>query len=115
MVCYPGIMQGQAEIKDVGSPNSQAFRGCISNIEFASGMTQIPYEAIINSNTRHITIPSSVTGISSNAFKYCSALIDITFEGTMEQWNSVIKAANWNYDTGTVKVICTDGSLEIDG
>ena len=98
-----------------GQPNAGAFSGCSSNMAFASGTTQVPYHALIISDTRHITIPSSVTRIGTGAFEYCYSLFDITFGGTMEQWENVVKDSDWNKGTGTVTVICPDGNLEVDG
>ena len=91
----------------------RAFNGCKSSIAFASGMTAIPSYALEDSSTKHITIPSSVTSISESAFVGCGALVDITFEGTKEQWDNITKNSNWNTGTGTITVICTDGNLTV--
>jgi len=58
-----------------------------------------------------VTIPDSVTSISSSAFQNCTGLTDIYFSGTKEQWNSIGKAWDWNYYTGYYVIHCTDGDI----
>ena len=60
-----------------------------------------------------IVIPNSVTSIGKSAFYYCSSLNSITFEGTIEQWNAVIKGLKWNVTVPATVVHCTDGDVEI--
>ena len=50
-----------------------------------------------NNNITSITIPSTVTNISSNAFIYCTSLSNIYFMGTSAQWDAITKGANWSY------------------
>ena len=56
-----------------------------------------------------ITIPDTVTSIGGFAFYRCSALSEISFNGTMEQWNAVSKDPYWDSDTGDYTVYCTNG------
>ena len=58
-----------------------------------------------------IVIPDSVTIIGGSAFEYCFSLRNITFNGTMEEWNNIMKEDDWNYDVPTIKVVCTDGEI----
>ena len=62
-----------------------------------------------------ITIPASVTGIGFDAFRWCTSLASINFEGTIEQWNAIIKASDWNSVTGDYIIYCTDGTIAKDG
>ncbi|MBO6047397.1 MAG: leucine-rich repeat protein, partial [Erysipelotrichaceae bacterium] len=58
-------------------------------------------------NLASITIPSSVTDISFNAFENCGALKDVYYSGTKEQWefidiegNDYLKKATIHYNQG---------------
>jgi len=56
-----------------------------------------------------VYIPSSVTLISYNAFAYLNT-VDIYFDGTKETWNTVA-AADWDRNTESYVVHCTDGDI----
>lgn len=59
-----------------------------------------------------ITIPSSVTEIGEAVFHMCGGLRDITFEGTKQQWEAIEKGENWDVNTRSYTVHCTDGDIE---
>lgn len=61
-----------------------------------------------------MTIPDSVTSISSEAFWSCSGLTSIIFQGTMQQWKDINKHS-WDTYTGNYTVTCTDGVLNKNG
>ena len=57
-----------------------------------------------------LKLGTSLTNISGDC---PTALTNITYDGTMSDWNNVTKAANFN-STGTVKTItCTDGTITL--
>lgn len=56
-------------------------------------------------------IPKSVTRIGSRAFSGCLNLTNITYQGTTNQWNTLPKGAEWNTNTGSYTVYCTNTSL----
>ncbi len=58
-----------------------------------------------------ITIPGSVQSIGDLAFHQCTYLTDITFTGTMEEWNAITKGSDWNYNTPSYTIHCTDGDM----
>lgn len=58
-----------------------------------------------------IEIPVNVTRIDRMAFAYCSNLTSITFAGTREQWDDIIKGEDWCMETGNFTVHCTDGDI----
>ena len=58
-----------------------------------------------------ITIGANVTGIPARAFEGCSGLTDIYYQGTKAQWNAIDKGANWNLNTGSYTIHCTDGDI----
>lgn len=50
-----------------------------------------------------------------SAFSRCTDLTDITFQGTMQQWNDINKSYEWNANISDYTVTCTDGVLDKDG
>lgn len=61
---------------------------------------------------KKITLPATITKIEYAAFYRCSALTEIVFEGTAEQWNAIQKADGWDLESGNYTVRCTDGNIE---
>lgn len=59
-------------------------------------------------------IPSTVTSIGEDAFYKCTFLIEIAFGGTVAQWNTVEKGADWCKGIGAKSVQCSDGEVEIE-
>ena len=60
-----------------------------------------------------ITIPNSVVEIGGWAFAMCDNLLVINFEGTVEQWNAIIKEDTWTEESSITTVQCTDGQVAI--
>jgi hypothetical protein len=58
-----------------------------------------------------ITIPSSVVSIGDCAFLY-SAITNINYLGTVEQWESITKGYTLCYHT--ITVTCTDDTVQIN-
>lgn len=86
------------------------------SIEIQPGVTSIGESAFeYCSNLSSIIIPDSVTNIDDNAFRECWSLLNITFNGTMAQWNNIRKASNWFAGNSTAYIQCTDGQVRIEG
>jgi hypothetical protein len=70
-----------------------------------------------------VRLPASITYIDICTFQNCTALADIYFDGTIEDWNSIDKMEYdeemdpfemellWNYNTGDYVIHCTNGDL----
>lgn len=63
------------------------------------------------SNITKVILPATITNIGESAFAGCTALVDITFQGTTAQWNAITKESGWNTDTGTYTVHCINGTI----
>ena len=91
-----------------------AFDGCsgLTSVTIGNSVTSIGEGAFHEcSSLTSITIPDSVTSIGDSAFSWCSGLKEIHYNGTMAQWYAVKKGYNWNSNTGSYTVYCTDGNL----
>lgn len=64
-----------------------------------------------------VNIPVSVTTLSLTCFAYCSNLQTVNYNGTIEQWNAIIKESNldasWNIGAAFRVIHCTDGDVEL--
>jgi len=104
---------------NVTSIGVDAFQGCSSLTDVTmipGGVTSINERAFcFCSRLTSITLPDSVTSIGEYALNYCNALTSITFEGTVEQWNAIVKGSNWNYYTGEYTIYCSDGEIAKNG
>ncbi len=63
------------------------------------------------SSLSEITIPNSITSIGNAAFAGCTSMRKITFNGTVSEWNAIAKSENWDEDTHSFTVHCTDGEI----
>lgn len=59
-----------------------------------------------------INIPRSVVSINPRVFEGCVSLLEITYEGTMEEWSQIAFSAEW-HDAVLQKIICTDGVINV--
>ena len=79
-------------------------------------------KGILNDYKGDIIIPETVvfntatyrvTSIGYAAFCGCKSLTDITFQGTIAQWNKIKLRENWKDKVPATVVHCTDGDVEI--
>ena len=62
---------------------------------------------------KRVIIPVSVISIGDCAFYSCDILNDITYKGTVEQWNKITKGDHWFYSFSPDCVIhCEDGDID---
>ncbi len=98
----------------VTSIGEGAFECCfgLTSITIPDGVTSIGEGAFHGcTGLTSVTIPDSVTSIGSYAFYGCTELTEIHYSGTMEQWNSISKGSDWNYNTGTYTIYCNNGNI----
>lgn len=60
-----------------------------------------------------VTIPDTITHIYAYAFAGCKILEDVTFLGTIEQWNSISKLTDWASNVPATVVHCSDGDTPL--
>ena len=65
-----------------------------------------------NSNLKEIKIGINVKKIYYYVFDGCQCIEEVTYEGTKEQFNSII-VNGWNTNTNITQVICSDGILDV--
>jgi hypothetical protein len=93
-----------------------AFLGCTSlnSITIPDSITSIGNDVFNKcSSLTAVVIPDSVTSIGRGAFYNCTGLTSITFNGTVSQWNDIIKGMFWNDGVPATEVICSDGIVSL--
>ena len=91
-----------------------AFYSCtgLTSVTIGNGVTSIGDWAFSDCRKlTNITIPDGVTSIGAYAFDGCSGLTRIDFNGTKAQWEAIRKGSNWNRNTGSFTIYCTDGTI----
>lgn len=91
-----------------------AFYGCeaLSSVTIFDGVWIIDQYAFYRCTALlSIKVPSSVKNIDSCALRGCTNLSEIIYDGTMEEWNKVVKIESWDSYTGQYTVCCTDGNI----
>jgi hypothetical protein len=90
--------------------------GNLASVTMSDKVTSIGNSSFYNcGKLESITIPKSVTSIGNYTFQECKRLTSINYTGTIEEWQNLPKGSNWNYDTGSYTVYCTDGTVSKAG
>ena len=98
-------------------PNG-AFDGCYNLTNITTPISATTIEDTVFSgctSLTSLTIMPSVTEIEGDdVFCDCSSLTTITFEGTKNQWNAIIKSTDWkSYGSAITTISCTDGDITV--
>lgn len=88
----------------------------LQRIYFEEGFELIPNTMCrLCENLTYVSIPTSVTKIYLSAFQECKSLKELTYDGTIAEWNSIEKIGLDAYsDDYTLTVKCTDGDVTFD-
>lgn len=109
------------EINIGGNVGAWAFAGCKELNEVKVNCTKICDEAFLSCPKLHwLNIGKSVSEIGSEILTGCAFYmpsgVRIMYDGTMEEWNAVVKAENWVGNAVDIEnnvVICSDGTVEV--
>ena len=86
----------------------------LTSVTIGDGVTSIEDYAFNDCDSlTSVIIPDGVTSIKGYAFDGCTSLEAVRFEGTVEQWNEVVKGNSWNYDCPFTEVVCSDGVADV--
>lgn len=97
-----------------GAVGSKAFTGydALENVTIGNGVTAIEEQAFYNCrNLTKVTIGNGIERIGNSAFENCQSLVDITYIGTMAEWEAIEKGGYWNISTGEYTIHCIDGEI----
>lgn len=89
----------------------------VNELVIPDEVTEIKKDAFYNCDwLTSVTLHSGMT-IREEAFQNCTGLTDIHFKGTVEEWQVLEEASdwNWNYNTGNYTVTCTNGTVKKNG
>ena len=98
--------------KTVTSIASHGFknRKTIREVVIPATVTKISASAFYGcASLEKVTIPSSVTTMEYLAFYGCHYLESITYQGTKNQWKSIVDNGAFFY---SVTILCTDGEIK---
>ena len=89
LVCVKGAAELHPDTGIVAS-GAYAMSG-IKHIIINSGVEHIGSLAFLRSRVEYIYIPHSIREIDADAFMECDALVNVSYNGTMDEWNTVYK------------------------
>lgn len=76
-------------------------------------MKSVPFVSFFGCDSiTHIELSSSIERIENGAFACCTGLVDITYNGTMSEWNAIEKEDYWDDRTGDYSIHCLDGDIK---
>lgn len=94
---------------------SFAFHSCgFKHFDFPASVDTIPGCCFwYCENLESINIPKTVTTISSEAFNGCKKLVDVYYEGTIEEWRNITTAVHTFKNMPATVVHCSDGDTAL--
>lgn len=95
--------------------DNKAFFNCksIISITLPDNLETLGAEAFAYcSELEKVYLSNSIDKLEYGAFKNCKNLSDIHFNGTIQEWNNIYKADDWDFNTGNYTVHCTNGDIK---
>ena len=93
-----------------------AFYNCLSleRVVIGDGVINIDSSTFSNCySLKSVVIGNSVNSIGLFAFSRCGSLTDITYNGTIAEWNAIEKVYDWNTNVPATEIVCSDGVVDI--
>lgn len=66
-----------------------------------------------NLDLKSLSLPSTLKEIGRYAIEYCQYLTEVKYNGTMAEWEKIIKGLDWHRNSPFTKIICTDGEVTL--
>ena len=114
--CYCASLTSITIPDSVTSIGQNAFYDCdnLTSVVIGDSVTSIGDKVFRNCDSlTSLVIGKSVTSIGEMAIRECTSLTDITFNGTVEEWNAIVKGSSWRYQVPATKVVCSDGEVAL--
>ena len=104
----------------LSNPNKTTYFACIKDDKASfekvcSDINGIPvelYGTYAYSTINTISLPKNII-IGYHAFFRCNNLNTIIYDGTMAEWNGLVKGEKWNYGTQLQRIECSDGIIDV--
>lgn len=78
----------------------------LTTATIGSKVTSIPDYMFMSANAlKTLYISNSITSFGASSIRNCSALTDIYYDGTAEEWSVITKGTNWSYQTPDTVII----------
>ncbi len=89
-------------------------QAAISTVEIGEGVTRI-WDCAFSQSTdlTAVILPESLELIGAEAFKGCTALKTVYYNGSYEMWQKIEKLTNWKNRYTTITLICNDGEYTV--
>ena len=117
LVPFSGVFVVPDGVTTIGSRAFAWATDAMTGVQLPNSVTTIDFRAFYEcGGLTSFVIPSSVTSIGSYAFAYCTKLTEVTFAGTVEQWNAIELNSAWRgaYSSVTItRVVCSDGIITL--
>ena len=95
--------------------SSNLFSGCttLTSVTITNNVTSIGTDAFKGCNLASITIPNSVTYLGPGFVAFNDNLNIVNYNGTMNEWNNIVKGKNYLGYTFITTIHCIDGDIAI--
>ena len=96
--------------------DKRAFSACTSltAVVIPDGVTVVGAYAFRNTGLASVSLPSSLSSLNKSTFAECAALREITYRGTVAEWNAIEKDADWMLGSPIETIRCVDGTITIE-